>query len=111
MTIRLITAFCTAALVVTGCGPSGRVQEETIEIKADPLKQARNLLEGYAKGQPLGSEVTSYDYTVAEVRKVDQKRADILEKGLAELKQTKGPATATKARELLAKIAPMTQGN
>jgi hypothetical protein len=83
-----------------GCGH----KEEPIEIKTDGVTQAKQLLQAYAKGQRLGSESTSYEYHVKQVREVDPAKADILEKGLAEIAKTSGPATAAKAKELLKKL-------
>jgi hypothetical protein len=91
-----------AELVATGCG--GRVKEETIEVKDhDPMKQVKATLLNYVNGMPLASEVTSYDYMVEDVRKVDPAKADILKAGLDDLKQTKG-SPAAKARTLLRKL-------
>jgi hypothetical protein len=106
-TIRLLAVALTAAVLLAGCGPDGKVKQEDITIPNDtPLKRATNLLESYAKGQPLGSEVSTYDKLVTELKAVDAQRGEILEKGLEELKKTKGPATAAKAKEILAKLAP-----
>lgn len=91
---------------VVGCGDSNP-KEQSIEVKQNsPVDQAKNLLEKYAKGQPLGSEVTSFEYIVKEVRKTDAARADTLEKGFAELQKLKGAALTAKAKELLKAISP-----
>lgn len=106
-TRHLLAVAATAALFATGCGTDGKVKPEDIQIKEDTaLKRATTLLESYAKGQPVGSESTSFEYMVNEVRKEDPTRADILQKGFEELQKTKGPATAAKAKEILAKLAP-----
>jgi|SRR5262245_3691300 len=107
--------FCYAAVLVftatlVGCGPTGRVQEQTIEVKPNSgLEQAKQLLTNYAKGQPLGSEVTSFTKIVEEVRTTDPARANILEKGFAELQKPK-VNTAAKAKEILAELAPRQTG-
>ena len=76
----------TAALV--GCGKPGKVDEEPIEVRQNsPLAQAKQLRDRYAKGQKPGSETTSYEYLVNEVRKTDSARADVLEKGFADLQK------------------------
>ncbi len=106
-TTRVLAVALTSAALLAGCGPDGKVKPEDITIKEDTaLKRATNLLESYAKGQALGSEVASYEYMVTDLRKEDAARADTLEKGLAELQKTKGAATAAKAKEVLAKLAP-----
>jgi hypothetical protein len=105
--LRVLGVAAVAALAVVGCGPDQRIKPEDIPIKEDTaLKKATNLLESYAKGQPLGSEVASYEYMVNELRKEDPQRADVLQKGFEELQKTKGPATAAKAKEILTKLAP-----
>jgi hypothetical protein len=98
-------------MLVAGCGEEGRIKPETIEVKEDtPLKRATTLLQSYAKGQALGSEVESFPSLVGDLRATDAQRADVLEKGLEELKKTKGPATAAKAKEILARLAPKQTG-
>jgi hypothetical protein len=97
-----------AALI--GCGPTGRVKEETIEVKQDTaLEQARTLLNNYAKGQPLGSEVTSFPGLVEQVRKADPTRGEILDKGFTELQKPK-VNTAAKAKDILKQLAPRPNG-
>lgn len=99
-----------AFISFVGCGPS--IKEETIEVKAsnDPLQPARSLLEGYAKGQPVTSEVTSYEKLVEDVRKVDAKRADILQQGLEKIKKTPNNRVSI-AKDLLRKLAPSMNAN
>ena len=76
-----------SAFLSAGCD-SGKIKTETIEVKdQDPLKQAIKMLENYAKGQPVTSEVTSYDYLVESVKKVDPTKGEILKKGLEDLKK------------------------
>jgi len=91
-----------AAGLTAGCG--GAVKEETIEVKPqDPMLQVKNTLSNYAKGQPVTSEVTSYDYMVNEVRKVDPAKADILKAGLDDIKaKPKNPGP--RAKELMKKL-------
>lgn len=89
-----------------GCGRS--VKEEAIEVKAsnDPLFEARAVLQRYAAGQPLSSEVTSFPYMVEQVRKVDPARAEVLEKGLAEIQKASPASRPARAKELLRKLQP-----
>lgn len=68
--------------------------------------ELRKLLKKYANGQALGSEVTSFEYIVKEVRKTDAARGDALEKGFAGPEKLKGAALSAKAKELLKAIAP-----
>ncbi len=102
-----MTAFrnLTAVLLVAGLvGCAGGVKEESIEVKpTDPMMQVRSTLQNYVNGMPLTSEVTGYDLMVAEVRKTDAAKADILKAGLDDLKATKG-SPAAKAKELMKKL-------
>jgi hypothetical protein len=95
--------FCGVAL--PGC--SSKPKEEVIEIKAanDPLASARSVLKRYADGQPLASEVTSFPQMVEDVRKVAPDKAEILEKGLADIQKASAAGRAAKAKELLSKLA------
>ncbi|VTS02018.1 hypothetical protein [Tuwongella immobilis] len=87
---------------VVGCG--GGVQEEMIEVKGvDPYAQVRSTLTNYIKGQPMSSEVTSFDYMVNEIKKVDPAKADILKAGLDDMVKSKG-GLAGKAKALLTKL-------
>jgi hypothetical protein len=99
---QLLAGLALAGLAV-GCGGGG-VKEQTIEIKkSDAMLQVKATLDNYARGQPIASEVTSFDYMVEEVRKVDPAKADILRAGLDDIKTTKG-SPAAKARALLKKL-------
>ncbi len=88
--------------LVLGCSNSGN-ETITVKVAEDPLANVRTLLEGYAKGQPMRSEVTSFPDYVNTVRKVDPAKADILEKGFSEL-QKSGANHQAKAKELLEKL-------
>jgi hypothetical protein len=95
-----------AAVGFAGCGPPRNVKEETIEVRQQAaLDRARKMLENYAKGQPLGSEVTAFPSLVEDVKKEDAERGQILEQGLADMQTGKG-SPATKAKDLLKKLAP-----
>ena len=99
-------AVAALAIAAAGCGDGGRVKEESIEVQQNsPLDQAKKILENYAKGQAVGSEATSFAKLVEDVRKTDPDRADILEKGFADLQKPKAN-TVAKSKELLQKLAP-----
>jgi hypothetical protein len=99
---RLLAVLALTVLVF-GCG-SGRRTPHNVEITGhDPMKQVKATLQNYVNGQPLTSEVQSFDFLVEEVRKVDTAKADILKAGLDDIKKTPnnpGP----KARALLQKL-------
>lgn len=92
--------------LLAGCQQG--VPEKQIVVKAsnDPLHEPRQILERYAQGQPLASEVSSFPAMVENVRKSDPERADILQKGLDELQKGGRAARVTKAKELLDKLKP-----
>jgi len=111
MSKRLVVAALTAALgAFAGCGPTGKVKEETIEVKQNSsLEQAKQLLNNYSKGQPVGSEATSFNGIVDEVRKADPTRADILAKGFTELQKPKANTVAI-AKDTLKQLEPRPNG-
>ncbi|MDY3552985.1 hypothetical protein R5W24_002075 [Gemmata sp. JC717] len=103
-------ALLVGALAAPGCGPPGRTKEETIEVKENSgLEQAKQVLNNYAKGQALGSEVTSFDNIVSRVRETDAARADVLQKGFADLQKPKAD-TKAKAKEILKALEPKMTG-
>lgn len=107
MLVRTTLAALPLALVLAGCGPPGRVQQEEITVKEDtPLKQAEKLLQKYAKGDPLGSESTTFEYLANEVKKTDPTRGDILAKGFAEIQKAPKGGTAARAKDVLKALAP-----
>ena len=105
----IVVAALAVGLAAAGCGHP--VKEEQIEVKPsnDPLFMARNTLQQYANGQPMGSEVTSFPHMVEEVRKADPAKADILEKGLADLQKSSPGSRPGKAKELLRQLQPSMQ--
>ena len=99
-----------AVAVLAGCGRPVHVKEAWIEVpKHTPLIRATQLLERYAAGQPLGSEATSFEYLVNEVRKTDPTRADILEEGFAGLMKPAADVAGT-AKKMLKQLAPKMTG-
>jgi hypothetical protein len=92
-----------ALVLVLGCGPY--VKEETVVVpENDPMNQVKATLQNYAKGQPVTSEATSFDYMVEQVRKVHPSKADTLKQGLDEIKTAKGAALVSKSKELMKKL-------
>ncbi len=92
-----------ASILLTGCGPAG-VTEKTYEVKPlSAVEQARQLLQNYAQGAPLSSEVTSFPDLISEVKETDPQKADLLEKGFADIQQSPANRAAT-AKALLEKL-------
>jgi hypothetical protein len=100
-------AALAVALAAFGCSPRA-AHERDIPVKAenDPLAEARTILQRYASGQPMSSEVTTFPQLVENVRAKDPQRADVLEKGLDELQKSPPSARQVKAKELLKKLQP-----
>ena len=101
--------FLVALVLLAGTvGCHSSVREEQIQVKEsnDPLFEPRSILKRYSEGQPMGSEASSFDKMVKDVRQVDPARADILEKGLADIQKASPGARANKAKELLQKLQP-----
>ncbi|MFM7538946.1 MAG: hypothetical protein ACKO9Z_04725 [Planctomycetota bacterium] len=98
---RLPLLFACAVALVAGCG----VKEETIKVvQPDVMNQVKSTLQNYAQGQPVTSEVTSYDFMVNEVRKSSPEKADILKAGLDDLKTASGATLKSKAKALMTKL-------
>lgn len=93
-------------VAVAGCRPSMREEQIDVKESNDPLNAPRTLLQRYADGQPMGSEATSFAKMVEDVRKVDAARADVLEKGLAEIEKAPPGKRPALAKALLQKIQP-----
>ena len=88
-----------ALLGLCGCG-----KDPPVEVKPQSgLERAKGILNDYANGAPMGSEVETFEEIVGEVRKTDPQKATILEKGFADLKRSpKNPSG--KARALLKQL-------
>jgi hypothetical protein len=100
-------AALAVALAAFGCSPRA-ANERDISVKAenDPLAEARTILQRYASGQPMSSEVSSFPRLVENVRAHDPKRADVLQKGLDDLQKSAPATRQAKAKDLLKKLEP-----
>ena len=88
-----------ALLGLCGCG-----KDPPVEIKPQSgLERAKVILNDYARGAPMGSEAMTFQEIVEGVRQTDPQKAEILEKGFADLKRSPGSRRA-KARELLKQL-------
>jgi len=105
---RIAAGMILVALGFTaaGCGRGTKVEDIEVKASNDPLSEPRSILKRYAEGQALGSEVASFPYLVEQVKKVDPARAEILEKGLADIKKASATARPGLAKELQGKLAP-----
>jgi hypothetical protein len=88
-----------ALLGLCGCG-----KDPPVEVKPQSgLERAKGILNDYANGAPMGSEVETFEEIVEEVRKTDPQKATILEKGFADLKRSPKNLSG-KARALLKQL-------
>jgi hypothetical protein len=99
------TCFWVLAMTVSlpwlGCGGSPSQQPRAIPVvQQTGLDEARQLLQGYVDGNPVGSEADSYESVVSAVRAEDSGKADILDAGLKQIAANPSIA-ARKAKELL----------
>lgn len=108
--VRSLLLLCPLVLL-SACEQGGR-PSEAIEVKAsnDPLYEPRMILERYAKGEPMASEVSSFPAMVEHVRKTDPGRADILAQGLEQIQKSGGASRVAKSKELLEKLKPSMSG-
>lgn len=95
---RCIAAVVVAAFMVTGC--SGGVRDRELPFTPDPVAEAKAILNGYAGGQPVGSESMMFDDLVARVSAVDQAKAAELRKFFDDIATRRGPDRA-KAKALV----------
>jgi hypothetical protein len=88
-----------ALLGLCGCG-----KDPPVEVQPQSgLERAKGILNDYANGAPMGSEVATFEEIVAEVRTTDRHKATILEKGFADLKRSPTNLSG-KARALLKQL-------
>lgn len=92
------------APLVVGCGPTPVEQTQVGVPIASPLDRAKSILQNYASGQPMSSEVDDFPNLITEIRKDDPQKAAILEKGLEDLKKAKGAALKAKSKEILSQL-------
>ena len=107
--LRALTVGVSAlALCVAGCGGEGRVKEADIEIKIamSPLDQAISFLNRYAQGNPLGSEASQFDDVIKGVRENDEAKADILQKGFADIQKASPAQRKALAASLIKRVSP-----
>lgn len=102
--MALVIGWMVAGWLLAGCGQKDTPKIETFQApQVDPLVEVRTILTNYANGMPVTSEAESFPELVARVREKDPAKADLLEKGLSEIKAQPQKA-ASKAKELLQKL-------
>ena len=86
-------------LLAAGC--SATTQNKVIQYTPDPVAEARSVVQGYANGQPIGSEMGTYDDLIGRVTAANADKGAKLKQYLSEIKKT-GRADAAKAKKMLA---------
>ena len=102
--LRLL--LCIALLLVAGglVGCSGGVKEKQIEIKEkSSLDEAKQVLQNYANGAPLSSEVDSFPDLVNRVKAEDEAKATIVEDAFKKIQESPSKRQSI-ARETLKKL-------
>lgn len=81
----VITGTIIGCLLFLGCGRSG-VRERVIPVKQETaIQHVMGLLEGYANGEPMGSEIIGFPSLREAVVAEDPNVGAILARGLTEL--------------------------
>jgi hypothetical protein len=88
-----------ASIALTGC--SATTPNKVLQYTPDPVAEARAMVQAYANGQPLGSEMEVYDDLVVRVTAKDAAKGEKLARYLAEVR-TKRSADAAGAKKFLA---------
>lgn len=106
MARALLSAGLTG-LALAGCSQEGAVKERSIPVKqVSAVDKVKQLLEGYAKGQPVGSEIIGFNEMAEEAKKEDAAKGEIVAKGLKEIEglMNRPSEVPAKAKEILAKL-------
>jgi hypothetical protein len=99
-------------LLGAGCGPGDVVKEVRIPVRqqATTIQRCREYLEGYARGEPVGSEVIGFQQLIEEATREDAAVGELLGRGLREIEASlKRPQeVAVKAKAILESLPPPT---
>ena len=101
---RYLALTVLGAAFLVGCGPKPEF-EGTAE-KTDPEQAIRTTLEEIIQKGQLGSNVGAMMEAVAELKKTDSAKAEVLMKDVDELMASRGPQQVkAKAQEMLGKLS------
>lgn len=89
-----------AGLLATGCGGGDVPRPRPIPVTRDVVQEVCSFLEGYSKGQPVGSERQLFDAWVDQIRARDPSVADLLGPGLRDIAASPSAAKAVAIRLL-----------
>jgi hypothetical protein len=86
--------------------PHGRKGPKNAPNQPVGLDLGKELLEGYAAGKPVGSEIVGFSQIVEDAKQQDTAKAEILDRGFSEIRQlmNKPAAIPAKAKEVLAQL-------
>jgi hypothetical protein len=86
-----------------GCQQTSQKEKVYSVPVATGVERAKQLLQTYAGGQPVGSEAESFSEIVEQAREEDPEKAKILEEGFEQIK--KNPQNPSgPAKQLLSKL-------
>lgn len=86
-----------------GCGGQ-REEDISVEIPVDPLAEPKSMLQRYADGQPMSSEVSMFPAMIEKIRQSSPEKADLLADGLKEIEAATPDRRASLAEDLLKKL-------
>jgi len=80
--------FFLVALVMAGCGPQGVTEKRFSNPPPDAVTRAIVLIQGYADGQPVGSEAIEFEELAQGVAAIDAEKGSDVKEFLGEIKKT-----------------------
>ncbi|MGI9447076.1 MAG: hypothetical protein ACR2NI_05435 [Pirellulales bacterium] len=80
--------FFLVALVMIGCGPQGVAEKRFSNPPPDAVTRAIVLIQGYADGQPVGSEAIEFEELAQGVAAIDAEKGSDVKEFLAEIEKT-----------------------
>jgi hypothetical protein len=100
----LVATVGLAAIVAAGCSGQKTPEVKKYQVQMPTgVERAKQVLQNYANGAPVGSEATTFSEIVDEVKKTDPQKGALLEKGFAEIRQSQ-ESPAEKAKALLGQL-------
>jgi len=102
----ILSSLLAGSAIMTGCGGDPVGQRTIKSNQPVGLDLAKNLLQGYAEGKPLGSEIGGFQQIAEDAKKQDPAKAEILARGFKEIQglMNKPAAVPAKAKEILAQL-------
>ncbi len=80
--------FFLVALVMAGCGPQGVTEKRFSNPPPDAVTRAIVLIQGYADGQPVGSEAIGFEELAQGVAAIDAEKGSDVKEFLGEIEKT-----------------------